>query len=83
VGLAYKLDVLEWIPYFGVRAGYYRLGSEPGPWERGGGALGGFVGLDYAISRSFAVGLEASVDRLLPYGAVSALGLRVEYRFGY
>jgi hypothetical protein len=83
LGLAYKLDVLEWIPYFGVRAGYYFVTSDPGPWARSGGALGAFAGLDHAFSRSFAAGLEVSADRLMPDGAVSSLGLRAEYRFGY
>ena len=82
-GLAYKLDVLEWIPSFGVRAGYYeQTAAEPGAARRGA-ALGGFAGLDHAFSRSFAAGVEVSVDRLLPEGGTSALALRAEYRFGY
>ena len=84
LGLAYKLDVLEWIPYFGVRAGYYQQTSdEVGDFARRGGALGGFAGLDHAFSRSFAAGVEVAVDRLLPDGATSALALRAEYRWGY
>jgi hypothetical protein len=83
LGLAYKLDVLEWIPYFGVRAGYYLQSSEPGPWARHGGAISGFAGLDHAFSRSFAAGLEVALDRLLPEGSSSAVSLRAEYRWGY
>lgn len=83
LGLAYKLDVLEWIPYLGVRAGYYFVSSEPAPWARSGGALGAFAGIDHAFSRDFAGGLEVGVDRLLPDGVASMLGLRAEYRFGY
>lgn len=83
LGLAYKLDVLEWIPYFGVRGGYYLQSGEPGPFARHGGTLGGFAGLDHAFSRSFAAGVELGVDRFLPDGASSMLALRAEYRWGY
>jgi hypothetical protein len=83
LGLAYKLDVLEWIPYFGVRAGFYEQNAEAVDWARRGGTIGGFAGLDHAFSRSFAAGLEIAVDRLLPAGATSSLALRAEYRWGY
>src|SRR5688500_11665289 len=83
LGLAYKLDVLEWIPYFGVRAGFYEQNAQVADWARRGGTIGGFAGLDHAFSRSFAAGLETAVDRLLPAGATSSLALRAEYRWGY
>jgi hypothetical protein len=83
LGLAYKLDVLEWIPSFGVRAGFYEQNAESVEWARRGGTIGGFAGLDHAFSRSFAAGLEIAVDRLLPEGSTSSLALRAEYRWGY
>jgi hypothetical protein len=84
LGLAYKLDIIEWVPYFGVRGGYYRFSSEPvAPLSNGGGLLGGFAGVDYAFSRSAAVGLEVDYDMLLPEGGAYAAVLRAEYRWGW
>jgi hypothetical protein len=84
LGLAYKLDVIEWVPYFGVRAGGYYFGSSPvAPYERGGGALGGMAGCDYSFSRSAAVGVELSYDQLLPEGTIFGGLLRAEYRWGF
>jgi hypothetical protein len=84
LGLAYKLDVIEWVPYFGVRAGGYYFGSEPlAPYSRRGGAIGGMAGFDYSFSRSFAVGTELSYDLLLPEGGVYGALVRAEYRWGF
>lgn len=83
LGLCYKVDILEWIPYVGVRAGYFGQGGELGGWARGGGFIGGFAGFDHAFSRSFAAGLELSTDQLLPAGLLSSVSLRAEYRWGY
>jgi hypothetical protein len=84
LGLAYKLDVIEWVPYFGVRAGGYFFSSAPlGPYSKQGGALGGMAGFDYSFSRSAAVGAELSYDHLLPEGGVYGALLRAEYRWGF
>lgn len=83
LGLCYKVDILEWIPYLGVRAGYFGQAGELGGWARGGGFVGGFAGFDHAFSRSFAAGVEVATDQLLPVGFLSALSLRAEYRWGY
>lgn len=84
LGLAYKLDVIEWVPYFGVRAGGYLFGSSPlGVYSKGGGAIGGMAGFDYSFSRSFAVGAELSYDLLLPEGGVYGALARAEYRWGF
>lgn len=90
LGLAYKLDIIEWVPYFGVRAGgYYFTQAPPASkpdvetYSRGGGAVGAMAGVDYSFSRSFAVGAELSYDELLPEGHVSGAFLRAEYRWGF
>lgn len=84
LGLAYKLDVIEWVPYFGVRAGGYYFGASPlGVYSKGGGAIGGMAGFDYSFSRSFAVGAELSYDLLLPEGGVYGALARAEYRWGF
>jgi hypothetical protein len=84
LGLAYKLDIIEWVPYFGVRAGGYYWGSAPvAPYSQRGGAIGGMAGCDYSFSRSAAIGVELSYDLLLPEGNVSGALLRAEYRWGF
>jgi hypothetical protein len=84
LGLAYKLDIIEWVPYFGVRAGGYYFSEAPlAPYSRAGGALGAMAGVDYSFSRSFAIGAELGYDELLPEGHVSGGLLRAEYRWGF
>lgn len=84
VGLAYKLDVIEWVPYFGIRAGYYQFSSQPvTPFAERGGMIGAFGGVDYAFSRSAGVGFELDYDTLLPDGGAFAALLHAEYRWGW
>lgn len=90
LGVAYKLDIIEWVPYLGVRAGYYLFGeslprelSGGETYSRSGGMIGTMLGVDYALSRSAAVGLEFGYDTLLPQGAVFGAILRAEYRWGW
>ncbi len=64
VGAQYALDIIQFVPYFGVYAGIYEL--------RGGGlkstqlkpALSIGVGLDWIVSRSFTVGADLRVHAL-------------------
>lgn len=84
LGVAYKLDVIEWVPYLGIRAGYYRFGTQPaGDYQRHGGMLGTVLGLDYAFSRSAGVGVELEYDTLLPSGGAFGALLHAEYRWGF
>lgn len=89
-GLAYKIDILEWIPYVGVLAGYYRFSGEPRPEFRNNAALSAILGLDYAWSRSFGTGAQLRYHGLLleaPRSFQDAAyftgTLRAEYRFGW
>jgi hypothetical protein len=51
LGLAYKIDVIEWIPYLGLSAGLWRTDLPETVSEKQQDiALGGFAGLDYAVS---------------------------------
>ena len=91
-GLSYKVDVIEWIPYFGVQFGVYHLGGSERPAALGRNELGMSVdlGLDYALSRSVGLGAQVRFHGFLgdplaslgdaPY--LSAL-LRAEYRWGW
>ncbi|HEV8248263.1 MAG TPA: hypothetical protein VGP93_20950 [Polyangiaceae bacterium] len=86
-GIAYKLDVIEWVPYFGVLAGYQLVRPEPDPSGDLPGnspSVGLIGGLDYGFSRSFGLGVCYRQDLLLSGGATSGLLLlRAEYRWGW
>jgi Outer membrane protein beta-barrel domain len=58
-GLAYKLDVIQWVPYAALLVGYYRFGGLV-PLDRNQNELGASLagGLEYEVSRSFGVGAE-------------------------
>lgn len=83
--LAYKLDVIQWIPYLGIRAGAVGITDPVPPFEALSPSIGGIAGVDYAMSRSLGFGLELSLDYLLAGSSNELLGalLTAEYRFGY
>ncbi len=82
-GLAYKLDVLEWIPYVGGSAGGLSAVWDDGATIRP--CAGGFVGLDYAVSRHVGVGGFFALDYVFanPNLVVGTGLVRGEYRFGW
>ncbi|HOU90160.1 MAG TPA: outer membrane beta-barrel protein [Polyangiaceae bacterium] len=91
-GLAYKLDVLSWIPYAGVQVGYYRLGKGPRPGDLAPDEPGFSLdlGLDYAVRRHLGLGLELRFHGFLGEGFASLADapyftglLRAEYRWGW
>jgi hypothetical protein len=89
-GVAYKLDVLEWIPYAGVLGGYYYFRGDPEPEFENDLALSLILGLDYAWSRSLGFGVALQYHGLLlgaPESFTEAAyftGLfRIETRFGW
>ena len=89
VGLSYKLDVLQWIPYAAVLVGFQSIpGRLPAgdPFRRND-ALGALViGLDYAMTRNFGLGASFRTD--LPLSSPSngesfTPMLRAEYHWGF
>jgi len=83
MGVAYKLDVIEWVPYFGVRAGAQIWSDAPrGKNSRVGATLGIMAGVDYAFSRSFGAGVEVGWDVGLREGGARSAFAHAEYRFG-
>lgn len=84
LALAYKIDVIEWIPYAGVDAGFLGVTSHRGRFEPASPTVGGLVGLDYAFSRDFGLGVAAFYDYAI-VGEASLISafLRAEYHFGY
>ena len=97
LGVAYKLDVIQWIPYFGVSAGFLGVDAparearraegvedHPGEFRPAQATLGLLVGLDYAVGRNLGVGVIGTVDYALgPPATMTAGLLHVEYRFGW
>jgi hypothetical protein len=94
LALAYKVDVIEWIPYLGVTGGF--LGVAPRSDTEGEEAkarpfapaqltAGGVFGLDYAVTREFGLGLAVFGDYAFGggNGLYGAAFLRAEYRFGW
>lgn len=98
-GLVYKLDVLRWVPWAGVYAGYLTFLDNPNPPQKPGTkatraplpfkerdvALGFGIGLDYAFSRNFGCGVTLRGDESLGGSSASSLEsmLRLEYRWGW
>jgi len=82
--LAYKIDVIQWIPYVAITAGYLGATRRVSPLALGQPTAGLLAGLDYAVSRNFGLGLALSYDYAFHPGAAYANGfLRAEYRFGF
>jgi hypothetical protein len=88
VGVAYKIDVLSWVPWVGVYAGYQAFLDPPRPaltFKQRDVALGFGAGLDYGFSRSFGVGASLRFDDALTRADTSTFDalLRAEYRWGW
>jgi opacity protein-like surface antigen len=87
VGVGYVIDILRWVPYIGVLGGVYRLhgGTLPEALFLPGLEVG--AGLDYQLSRKWAVGAAFRQHLLLSkmdtYPSYSTALLRFEYMWGY
>lgn len=88
VGLAYKLDVLRWVPWAGVYIGYLGFLEQPSaklPFERHDAAIGLGLGLDYAVSRQLGFGVTLRYDDALGRAGSTNFDalFRTEYRWGW
>ncbi len=87
VGVGYVIDVLRWVPYVGVLASGYRLsgGTLESALVIPGAALA--VGLDYQLSRHWAIGVAGRQHMLLTevstYPSYTTVMLRFEYMWGF
>jgi len=87
VGIGYVLDVLRWVPYFGVLGTGYVVsgGTVETPKVIVGVAIA--AGLDYQITRHVAVGLglrqHFMASELSTYPTYTVAQLRFEYVWGY
>jgi len=86
-GVGYVIDVLRWVPYFGILAGGYRLAG--GTLDSALLVFGGAaqLGLDYQLSRHWAIGAAGQQHFLLTkmstYPSYTTVMLRFEYMWGY
>jgi hypothetical protein len=86
-GVDYVIDILRWVPYIQAQAGVYRLagGTLPSALILPGAVVG--LGLDYQLTRSFAVGLAGRehflFTKLSTYPSYTTVVLRFEYMWGY
>ena len=82
--LAYKLDVIQWIPWIGPSVGGLATGQQKWPFDGIQPTIGAIAGLDYAWTRHFGVGLCLSGDYGFDQAAVYGAGyLRAEYHWGW
>ncbi len=88
-GLSYKLDVLQWIPYAALLVGFQDIsGTLPRgePFHRDDALAAIVLGLDYAMTRNFGLGLSLRTDMLLSSptdGEAVTTMLRAEYHWGF
>ena len=87
-GVAYKLDVLRWVPWAGVYAGYLAFADRPRSelaFKQGDVALGIGAGLDYSVSRELGLGVTLRFDQALSRSSSTSFDalLRAEYRWGW
>lgn len=86
-GVGYVIDILRWVPYVGAQGGVYRLagGTLEADVFLAGLSVG--AGLDYQLSRRFAIGLAGRqhlmLSKLSTYPSYTTALLRFEYMWGY
>jgi hypothetical protein len=92
IGLSYKVDVIEWVPYMGLLVGYTRFSGGPKPEQRSKNDLGfdAHVGLDYLWTRSVGFGTKLGYQGFLgnPPDSLAdtpsfVFMVRTEYRWGW
>ena len=83
LGISYKLDVIEWIPYFGAHLGWLHTNlPEDVDMATRGWLVGGMIGLDYSVSPSWGVGVVNHMHLPMGGGTLVDLFLRAEYHWG-
>jgi hypothetical protein len=86
-GVGYVLDILQWVPYLCVLGGAYRVYGGTLPEDLYLPGLSAGVGLDYQLTRSFAVGIgvreHLMISKLSTYPTYTTAFLRAEYMWGW
>ena len=89
LGLSYKLDVLQWIPYGALLVGYQHVAGRlpvAEPIVRDDALAAILLGIDYAATRNFGLGASLRNDFLLlsaSHGPAITTLLRAEYHWGF
>lgn len=93
LALAYKVDVIQWIPYLGLSVGFLGVTKSESivipprdpipPFATAQPTAGLLLGLDYAATRNLGLGGAVSYDFANTGAAYAAALLRAEYRFGF
>ncbi len=87
VGLGYVIDILTWVPSLSAQLGVHHLsgGTLDSSLVLPSAQLG--LGLDYQLSRSFAVGVAARqhflLTKMADYPSYTTATLRFEYMWGF
>lgn len=93
-GAAYVIDILQWVPYVGLTVGGYDLarttlcgGAGEPACHDGRFAVAVPFGLDYVITREFAIGVAGKYALLIPAaefpGSYFTAYARAEFIWGY
>ena len=87
VGVTYSFDVIQWVPYVGVLAGGYLLNGQALDHAIGAAGAQVALGIDYQVSRSFAVGLALRqhfiLTKISDFPSYTTAFLRAEYVWGW
>lgn len=87
VGVGYVIDVLRWVPYLSLLGGAYRLHGGTLAQDLWLAGVSAGAGLDYQLSRSFAVGIgvreHLMLSKLGTYPSYFTAFLRGEYMWGW
>ena len=88
LALTLKFDVVRWIPYLQLGAGWHYFAGDEPPLGSGGSKFGVNLGygVDYLYAREFAIGLAAEHHLLWADGVQAPIifpHLRFEYRWGF
>ncbi len=87
VGIGYVIDILTWVPYLTAQVGAHHLsgGTLPSSLVVPSAQLG--LGIDYQLSRSFALGLAGRqhflLTKLSDYPSYTTVTFRLEYMWGF
>jgi hypothetical protein len=70
LGLVAKFDVVQWVPYAGLLAGYYVFSGTPTTHGEHGSELGASaqLGADFLVTRQMAIGVDGRLDATLTSG---------------
>jgi hypothetical protein len=85
-GIAYVLDVLQWVPWGGLFAGGFALDGGTVPGVRILPGWGIALGLDYRLSRSWAVGFsvrQTMLSDVSTYPSYTQAFARFEHTWGW